>query len=447
MKYYYYVDNDQRLGPFTVQELQLKRIKESTLVWTEGLNQWTLAKDIEELKNIVFAEPPPIPKVVINPTSAVIQSERPRLTPSASKYDLTYKMEIDATFWGVGLFVTNLVIYLLGGVVIESEDVYNLLLIIIPFVSLFLRIVITVWVGKIAFRQNRDPQRWRWFAFILPSLALIIIGQLRKLNLIGLPPSHQALILFNNGKQLFSDKKYKECIYILSQAIELDRQNVECVKLRGLAYFKINNFEQSKVDFESLLKQEQCLSIANLYLGNIALNNLNRESAIEFWSQANRHDNDEAKRQLDKYHSFTCQYLVSSEDCEKKLGRTYDIPLWDYGQVRYEGGISKVDSHLKKKPIKVKFCLAENGVLVNISSFLYSGLIAIAYYEIQDIRYLESENRLELLLLDNSLLLLRLDNALDHKKSLFTFCNKYKTKTGKTADAERFCIEDSSVVV
>ncbi len=30
MKYYYYIDNDQQLGPFTLEELREKRIKKTT---------------------------------------------------------------------------------------------------------------------------------------------------------------------------------------------------------------------------------------------------------------------------------------------------------------------------------------------------------------------------------------------------------------------------------
>jgi hypothetical protein len=62
MKYYYYAYNDQQLGPFTVEELKAKRLKKSTLVWTEGMQDWASANDIEQLKDILISEPPPLPK-------------------------------------------------------------------------------------------------------------------------------------------------------------------------------------------------------------------------------------------------------------------------------------------------------------------------------------------------------------------------------------------------
>ena len=49
MRHYYYVDNDQQFGPFTVDELKSKRLKKSTLVWTDGMHGWVTADDIGEL--------------------------------------------------------------------------------------------------------------------------------------------------------------------------------------------------------------------------------------------------------------------------------------------------------------------------------------------------------------------------------------------------------------
>lgn len=49
MKHYYYAENEQQLGSFTVDELKTKRLKMSTLVWTEGMQDWTSANAIEDL--------------------------------------------------------------------------------------------------------------------------------------------------------------------------------------------------------------------------------------------------------------------------------------------------------------------------------------------------------------------------------------------------------------
>ena len=43
IRHYFYAENEQQLGPFTVEELKSKRIKKSTLVWTDGMKNWEIA--------------------------------------------------------------------------------------------------------------------------------------------------------------------------------------------------------------------------------------------------------------------------------------------------------------------------------------------------------------------------------------------------------------------
>lgn len=62
MKHYFYSEKDQQLGPFTLDELKTKRLKKSTLVWTEGMKDWAAADSLDELKEMAISEPPPLPK-------------------------------------------------------------------------------------------------------------------------------------------------------------------------------------------------------------------------------------------------------------------------------------------------------------------------------------------------------------------------------------------------
>lgn len=93
-----------------------------------------------------------------------------------SKYDQTYKKETGATFAGVVLLFINLIIYLV------KPEYSSMIYVILIILSLIIRIIITVWVGNIAKRQNRNSFGWSLFGFFLPVLALIIIGLLKKLN-------------------------------------------------------------------------------------------------------------------------------------------------------------------------------------------------------------------------------------------------------------------------
>ena len=62
MKTYYYEYNGHQIGSVTFEELQAKKIEPTTLVWYEGLTEWTEAKNIPELKGMFAAMPPPINK-------------------------------------------------------------------------------------------------------------------------------------------------------------------------------------------------------------------------------------------------------------------------------------------------------------------------------------------------------------------------------------------------
>ncbi len=184
MKHYYYADNEQQLGPFTVEELKSMRLKKSTLVWTDCMQDWTTAESIDELKDILISEPPPLPKKII--TESTIETNQFKQTPipvTSTKYDLTYVYEDDATFFGVILLVVPIIVKLTGVVTFETEESYNQTIIYFAIGSLVIRIAATVWVVNIASRQNRNSMGWGWFAFFLPSIALIIIGQLKKLRL------------------------------------------------------------------------------------------------------------------------------------------------------------------------------------------------------------------------------------------------------------------------
>lgn len=95
-------------------------------------------------------------------------------------YDLTYEKERDASVAGVFLLLTPVIIAMFQIPVPDSTHLlyYNISLVTL---SLIERIVACIWVSKIAKRQNRDHSEWALFAFIFPSIVLIIIGQKRKL--------------------------------------------------------------------------------------------------------------------------------------------------------------------------------------------------------------------------------------------------------------------------
>jgi len=166
MNHYFYVENGKQFGPFTVEELKEKRLKKTVLVWTDGMNEWRTADTVDELKDIVISIPPPL---IIDP---------PKNSPVInSKYDLNYEKDTEATVIGC-IFMICTIAANFGINASRDEGV----ILGFAIVSLFFRLLFTYWVVDIATRQNRDTMSWGFFAFFFPSLAMIIIGQLKKLR-------------------------------------------------------------------------------------------------------------------------------------------------------------------------------------------------------------------------------------------------------------------------
>lgn len=97
-------------------------------------------------------------------------------TIEVDKYDSSYEKEVEATRVGLYLIIINFVLLYTG--VLKDAVVYSVILAL----SLILRVFILIWCYNIAKRQNRNLFGWVLFSFFLPSIALIIIGQLQKIK-------------------------------------------------------------------------------------------------------------------------------------------------------------------------------------------------------------------------------------------------------------------------
>ena len=442
MKHYYYADNEQQLGPFTVDELKNKRLKKSTLVWTEGMQDWTSANDIDELKDILISEPPPLPKkLTAPPTVETIQIKQTPTPLTSTTFDLTYDKETEATFFGILLLIVPLIIKLSGTLTFDTEESYNQAKVFLSIASLVIRIGVTVWVVDIASRQNRNSTGWGWFAFFLPSIALIVIGQLKKLRLKieldgSLPVNQQIAILLEKANQLYSDDRHSECIEILNKAIEIDNQNFECIKMRGLANYYIKNYHKAKGDFEMLVKNEKFLSVAYFYLGNLAILDKNRELAVSLWMNAYEHKNEDAKIKLDQFHTFIGQYLLDKTQTTKKVNSNSSSQFIYLDEVKYQGGLPQIDKIEKPGSLKTLINGYDLGLDVELKRTFKTYHLAISFYEIDNIIYKLEDKIFELHLSDNNILSFRYDHTKDnYSNGLKKICGNFKEATGKTADA------------
>ena len=55
---FYISNNNEKEGPFTLEELSAKDITPHTLVWAVGYKEWKAAKDVPELNDIIYKTPP-----------------------------------------------------------------------------------------------------------------------------------------------------------------------------------------------------------------------------------------------------------------------------------------------------------------------------------------------------------------------------------------------------
>ncbi|MBE7443338.1 MAG: DUF4339 domain-containing protein [Flavobacteriales bacterium] len=60
MKKYFIYSDEKQEGPFSIDELKLKKLSKETKVWFEGINDWTTIENVVELKGIINSMPPPI---------------------------------------------------------------------------------------------------------------------------------------------------------------------------------------------------------------------------------------------------------------------------------------------------------------------------------------------------------------------------------------------------
>lgn len=89
MKQYYYSDGQQQLGPLSKEELQSKGITKETLVWYEGLSEWTKAGELEDLADLFpnIPTPPPMPEQKIATPPPIPETEKTMSSPVSPEYE------------------------------------------------------------------------------------------------------------------------------------------------------------------------------------------------------------------------------------------------------------------------------------------------------------------------------------------------------------------------
>lgn len=100
MKKYFYSDGKEKKGPFSFEELINEEINPNTLIWFEGLGDWTPIKYIKELEEILHLSPPPIPtnETASITTNNVSDKKREENTVSDSAQTETFQPKEQGMF-------------------------------------------------------------------------------------------------------------------------------------------------------------------------------------------------------------------------------------------------------------------------------------------------------------------------------------------------------------
>ncbi len=63
MKQYYLLEQGQKRGSFSLEELKSFGISPTTYIWTTGMEDWQKVGNLEELSELLQETPPPIPSM------------------------------------------------------------------------------------------------------------------------------------------------------------------------------------------------------------------------------------------------------------------------------------------------------------------------------------------------------------------------------------------------
>lgn len=174
----FYEKNGRKIGPVELSEIHSHELSRDTLIWKEGFDDWVRAGEVPELSSYLAARPPVLPSKASRIMSTI-----------DSRYDPDYEREIGVSLFGVFLLLIS---FAIGFADFEDKDSESFRVTLAWF-STALRIMLVFYVRVVAKEQNRNPLGWSIFTFFLPSIALIVIGLLRKLRVKhgSLPIKHQ----------------------------------------------------------------------------------------------------------------------------------------------------------------------------------------------------------------------------------------------------------------
>ena len=111
MRQYFIHNGQNEEGPFDIEQLKLQTLKKDTPIWYEGLENWTTANEIEEIKFLFISKPTPPP--LVKSASSKIQQEVYSST-SIDNSQSTKKKSLLVTIIIVSLIIIGVIIGLVA---------------------------------------------------------------------------------------------------------------------------------------------------------------------------------------------------------------------------------------------------------------------------------------------------------------------------------------------
>ena len=248
-KKYFYIKDNNRLGPYSIKQLANQNIKKNTLIWKDGLEDWVKASELKELKEIIIAEPPPIPKS----SSKAYKTKVPKnFYVKDDIYDSDYEKEK----WVSKMVILYIIV---AGLISYSNFPFSESYITIASVfGLIIRIIAIIIISNIVRRQNRNVWGWGTFCLFFPQLALFIIGFQRKLKLKVSLNSNWSNIqkknhLIKKGEKFYENYRYKEVVILMNKLLEINPQDEKGLLLRAECYYEIKEFNKALLDYKNLI--------------------------------------------------------------------------------------------------------------------------------------------------------------------------------------------------
>ncbi len=81
MSKYFFIINDEQVGPVEYEAISNLNIDEDTMSWTKGMKEWEKASSIKELHKYLGLVPPPIPEPTPPPIPEPTPPSKPEPTP------------------------------------------------------------------------------------------------------------------------------------------------------------------------------------------------------------------------------------------------------------------------------------------------------------------------------------------------------------------------------